>query len=119
MDIQNGKTVAIGIEPIAHELRFFASPVAHDERPPYIGSATLVRLSERELKVENMTVDGLQREHLRLLCWWAQTQGYRRIYAERLPGHRLPRSTEREDDPLKGYFEIDIDQAMREAPRDC
>ena len=108
MKLYRGGGVAIGIEPTTEKLRFFGATPAHDPRPPYIGSATVIHLSTDELLIANMTVSGVTRAHLRLIAGWAIAHGYRWIYAERLPGHTLPLARRRSERPLIDHFEIDL-----------
>jgi len=107
---------AIAIEPLAGKIRLLRDG-ATGPRPEFIGAANFLHLSLSELVITALAANGITRAQLRLIAWWAHGEGYRWIYAERLPGHSLPMATRRTARPMLDWWEIDLDRVLANLPR--
>lgn len=119
MKIVRNSRAAIGVEATTGKIRLLSADTTDDERPPYVGNATYLHLSRDELVICNMVAKGLTRAQIRLIGWWARCEGYRWIYAERLPGHTLPSAARRANRPMLGWFEIDLHAAFPQGEQEA
>lgn len=80
--------VALRVDDLVSEIRFYDHVPDEGELPPYVACAVLIdRGDDAEIRLAH---GELSRRHLKALVWLLLSRGYVRLIASRGNGHTLP-----------------------------
>ena len=103
--------VALTYEAIAGRYRLYDEDFEEGDKPVYVASGGIERLSDKVCKLSGLH-GVLSRRHMILMTKHMLELGYTILYAERAGGHRIPGGVEITEGDFAGFARVDLVEFM-------